>query len=207
MSLKKILTTCTLLLFLSACAAKEKPINLALEYPNDTGKDINIKEYLNGNLDGWGFIEDANGVVQKRFTAKVKGSWDGDKAVIKRQFSFDDKTKDNRTWLITLEDDNFSAIGHGVIGTAQGQQYRGIAKIAYNLTRSIDGQKQKTNVTETTYNVDGKSSISILEFRSGKSYKGKMILSLHKVAGKKSKKAAKVKSINLDQDKKEEAKE
>ncbi len=195
MILKKIVTLLSLSLLVSACIVKEKPINLALKYSNDKGPNLDIKDYLNGNLKGGGFFEDSNGLITKRFTTKVKGSWDGDKGIVKRQFTFDNGKKDSRTWLVTLDKDNFSAVGHAVIGTARGQQYKGVAKMVYKIEMPFDGLKQKTTVTEMTYNIDGKSTISILEFKVGRKNKGKMILSLHKVSEKTAKKAVKVKSL------------
>jgi len=182
MFLKKYNFIVLALLTISCAAPKEETINLSLNYQNDTGPKLNIKNYLDGSLEGWGLFEDANGNITKRFTTKVKGTWEDDKGVIKRDFVFDGSKKESRTWLITVEKDEFTAVGHEVIGTAKGQQYKGVAQMIYKVKMAFEGPKEETTVTETLYNIDNKSSISVFEFKVGKIKKGKMILSLHKVS-------------------------
>ncbi len=178
----RIITSLSLLFFVTSCFfQREKPINLALKHYNDSGPELNVMDYFNGNLEGWGFIENNEGVILKRFTTTIKGEWDGNKGIIKRKFIFGDNQSDSTIWLITANENNLSAVGHEVIGTARGQQYKGLAQLNYYLEKSIDGIREKTGVIETTYNIDGKSSISVLEFKIANKKAGRMIMSLCKV--------------------------
>jgi hypothetical protein len=187
--IKSTATLLSLLLILSACfASKERVINLSLTHPDDGGPTFDIKKYINGDLEGWGYFEDAKGNITKRVTAKVKGSWDGNKGIIKRGFVIDGEKTGARTWLITMDEDDFSAIGHEVIGSAKGQQYKGLSQMFYKVKMKFDGPKIETDVTETTYNINNKSSMSVFEYKSGKQIVGKMILSLRKVSSKKPRK-------------------
>lgn len=186
MNLKKVLFLFVVLGLFSSCSLmNEKPIDLSLKHSNDKGPRLNLKDYLNGSLEGYGFLEDSKGAVIKRFAVQLQGSWDEDNGIIKRKFIFDNGDKDDsRTWLVTFNKDNFVAVGHEVIGTAKGQQYRSIAQMNYQIEAVFDNVKQKTNIKEVTYNIDNKSSISILEFKAKGKYKGKMIVSLRKVPSK-----------------------
>lgn len=188
----KIISLLSLSLMLSGCfSSKLKTPNLALKYSSDSGPTLDIKEYLNNNLKGFGVAQDTkSGLVTKRFTSKVSGSWEGDKGVIKRQFNFADDTKDSRTWLITLDGNNFSGVGHNIDGTALGQQYKGLAQIVYKAKMPFNSNKDIQNVTETIYNIDNKSSMHILEFGSQK-----VILSLYKA--KKKDKPFKSKAVDI----------
>lgn len=184
--MKKHIVFLALSLVISSCSfMQEKPIDLSLKYSEDKGPKLNIKDYLNGNLEGYGFVENENGLITKRFTAQVQGTWDDSSGIVKRKFLFDNGEKDdNKTWLITLDKDNFSAVAHDVVGTAKGQQYKSVAQINYQIDAKRGESKERTKVSEVIYNIDNKSSISVLEFRSGFSYRGRMILSLHKVSSK-----------------------
>lgn len=180
MKIIKIISILSLIFIINSCLKTKKTVNLALTHAGDKGPELDIKDYLNGGLSGWGVIQDNKGNVIKRFNAKIEGEWDGQKGIVKRKFIFTDGKSDNRVWLITVNKNDFSAVGHEVVGTARGQQYKGLAQLHYDLEKSFDGVRSKTSVTETIYNIDGNSSISILDFKSAGSTAKKMILSLQK---------------------------
>ena len=181
MKFSKIIAIFSLPFLVLACAPKQDYLNLALDYSKDKGPKLNIDRYLDGQLDGWGVFEDNNGLIKSRFRAEVDASWDDDKGVVKRKFIFSNNNSLGRTWLITLEKDDFSAVGHQIEGTAQGKQYKGLARLVYKSKRSFDGRKRETDVVETIYNVDNNSSISILEFSIAGQKQGRAILSLNRL--------------------------
>jgi hypothetical protein len=182
MKIMKIAALLALSLLISSCVKPAKTIDLSAKYSGDKGPKLNINDYLNGNLDGWGYFEDNKGIITRRFTVKIAGEWDGKRGTIKRRFMFGDGKKDSRTWLITLDKNDFSAVGHGVVGTANGQQYKGLAQISYRVKMPIDGEQQEVDVIETTYSINNNSSISIFELGTKAAKKGKITMSLHKVS-------------------------
>ncbi|MDA0902447.1 MAG: DUF3833 family protein [Proteobacteria bacterium] len=171
------------LLFTFSCSSSK--INLAQNYANESGKKLDVREYLDGDLEGWGIIQDNKGIITKKFTVKIEGSWEGKRGVVKRQFIYSDGKKDSVTWLLTANDsNNFVAIGHDIKGEGVGQQYGSAAQLVYSTMMVIngDGKEQKISVQDTTYSVDDNSLISIASLtKSGLSNKGQITMALKKV--------------------------
>lgn len=171
-------------LFISSCA-KGKDGAAIKSYSNDKIK-IDVRKHLNGNLSGFGIWKNKDGVVTKRFTIDVNGSWEGNKGVIKEVLSFDDNSKDSRTWLFSMNDENsFEAIGHGIVGTGKGEQYGGALEMSYVMSMMVNGKKQNFVVDDWTYMVNDKSLISVIILKSSGSFgsgsnEGKIIISLKK---------------------------
>lgn len=165
MKIRKI-SVLTLILVISSCAfLQKKPYSDAAikSYANDSSVKFDIRKGFNGKMKGFGVLQNKDGIVIKRFTVDLDASWDGDKGEIKHSFVYDDKSKDSRTLLVTVEDDNsYVAIGHDVVGTAVGKQYGGASQMRYVLSIKDGEKKDNYDVDEWTYGVDDKSFIRIM---------------------------------------------
>ena len=68
---KKIYTA-ILALGLTACSSQMKISQYQQQLPK-----LNLQQYLNGNLKGYGIVQDGKGNVTKRFNFKGTGTWTG----------------------------------------------------------------------------------------------------------------------------------
>lgn len=176
---------------LSSCAAfdgfiqkKEPP---KLDYIESSIK-MDVKKFLDGDIDGFAIKQDFAGKITGVFTVKVNGKWEENKGVVQFNYRFNDGSKDSRTWLITVNTDNsFSAVGHDVVKPANGKQAGNAAQAIYSLNIGSNNNKKEIEFEDKFYMVDEQSAIMISSFKPQKSDKnsgGKVILSLKKVAVK-----------------------
>ncbi len=135
---------------LSSCITPPKPPELPpvpLNY-EDTSKDYldntvkaDIRSFFDGEVDGYGIMQDENGKIIKTCTAKILGKWDYNKGVVNHRFQYSDGSRDNRTWLITLDRNNITltAVGHDVLTPAKGKQVGNAIHMSYSLSTKIFG--------------------------------------------------------------------
>ena len=57
----------------------------------NTKPEIKIEEYFLGNVDAWGIFQSRSGMVKRHFTAKMNGTFDGEKLILKDHL---------RQWLV-----------------------------------------------------------------------------------------------------------
>jgi endonuclease V-like protein UPF0215 family len=159
MKIKKTLITMSLISslgFLFGCANSDPKI-----YEKNSPK-LDIRNYLNGNLEAEGILQDRAGKVIKSFTVKMNGTWKGNNGKLAEDFVFSDGKKDHRDWEITIVDDNnFTAKAHDTVGIAKGQQYGNAVKMAYVLSVDVDGKKYDISLTDWIYLVDSKTAINV----------------------------------------------
>ena len=82
----------------------------------EKGTKFDVKNFFNGDIEGFGILQDSDGKIKGTKTVKISSKWEGDKGVMQQNWISSDGTKESRTWLITLGSDGlFSAVGHDVI--------------------------------------------------------------------------------------------
>ena len=59
---------------------------------------LDLRQYFNGTLDGYGIFTDRSGKVVKRFTVVMQCSWEGDNGVLDEDFTYSDGTKQRRVY-------------------------------------------------------------------------------------------------------------
>lgn len=148
----------------------------------DKGVKIDIRKFLNGDLEGFAIVQDGDGKIIDTQTIKINGKWDENKGVVQQNFIFANGKKDSRTWLITLEENGtFDAVGHNVTAPAQGKQIGNAMQMFYTLSLPAEVGKQNVSFEDKIYLVDDKSAIMISSFKKGFSSSGKFIISLKKL--------------------------
>ncbi len=91
------------------------------DYKNETPKLV-LEDYLNGNLEAFGFFQDRSGLVVKRFKVLMKGTWKGNSGTLEEDFVYSDGTKSRRVWNLTKESDGkYVGTAGDVIGEAHGE--------------------------------------------------------------------------------------
>ena len=111
---------------------------------NNTTPELEFDQFFNGEIKGWGFIQDWRGRVIKRFDVTMTGEWDGNKGILKEHFAYYDGETHDRTWRVTKNDDG-SYTGHtdDVIGPAKGE-FLGIAgNWNYKIDIEVSGKTRR----------------------------------------------------------------
>ena len=61
---------------------------------------LDLRNYFNGIVDGYGIFTDRAGKVVKRFTVVIHCSWSGDDGVLDEDFLYSDGTRQKRIWRL-----------------------------------------------------------------------------------------------------------
>ncbi len=122
---------------------------------------IDIREYLNGEIDVWGTLLDRKGRAQRYFTAILEGSWEGNEGTLTEHFSFDDGKTQTRKWSIAMQDDNnFTATAADVHGTATGVQQGNQLQMHYLLEVPFKGKRVRIAMDDRLHLIDEKRLIN-----------------------------------------------
>ncbi|MCV2353582.1 DUF3833 domain-containing protein [Paucibacter sp. B2R-40] len=141
-----------LALLLSACAAPPNPADYAQETPK-----LELRNYLNGPLLAHGIFTDRSGHVKRRFTVKLKGTWEGDTGVLEEDFEYSDGAKERRVWTIKdLGEGRYSGTAGDVVGTATGVAAGNALRWSYTLKLPVDGKVYEVDFDDWMYLIDDK---------------------------------------------------
>ncbi len=162
-------------LALSGCAAPqigdyraEKPV-------------LNLPDYFNGVVDGYGIFTDRGGKVVKRFTVVINSSWSGDDGVLDEDFLYSDGTRQKRIWRIKrLPDGRFSGRADDVVGEAQGVQSGNALHWNYTMALPVDGRIIEVQFDDWMYLVDERVMLNKAEMRKFGIRLGEVTLSFTK---------------------------
>lgn len=133
------------LALLSACSAR-------IEDYRDIRPALDLRQYFNGPVQGWGQFQDRSGKVIKRFSVDVKGSWQGDRGVLEEYFTYDDGTRQTRTWtLAALPDGRYTGRAGDVVGEAHGQARGSALNWRYTLALPVDGKVYHVKMNDWMY--------------------------------------------------------
>lgn len=193
---------CLTLNLATSCAFLEKFSESKAPAPIDyleNAQKMDIKKFFDGDIEGFSIKQGENGKIIETQSVKISANWDENKGVIKKNNLSNDGSKDNRTWLVTLNSDGtIEAVGHDVVSPAKGKQVGNAAQISYSL---MIGDKSSTKegvsreevlFEERMYLVSESEMILITNFKKKENYNkkadnksfGKIITSLKKISSK-----------------------
>ena len=130
------------------------------DYKNTEPK-IKIEEYFMGDVKAWGIFQGRSGVIKRRFTAKMKGSFDGENFVLNEDFSWDDGEKQKRQWTIKkVGEHHYEGTAADVVGIAKGASYGSAFKFEYNLLIPYKDKKIKVRFDDWIFKQDDEVAIN-----------------------------------------------
>ncbi len=139
-----------LLLLLAACSCPPKVDDYAGREPA-----MDIREYLKGNVEAWGVIQNRAGMVTDQFHVTLKGTWKGNDGTLEEHFLYTDGRKDARVWSIHFSDDHHcTATAHDVIGEAKGAQFGNAVNMAYILHVPVKDTTYDLSMDDWMYLMD-----------------------------------------------------
>ena len=130
------------------------------DYKNTEPK-IKIEEYFLGDVKAWGIFQERSGKVKRQFTAKMKGTFDGETLILNEDFSWNDGEKQQRRWEIKKVGENkYEGTAPDVIGIAKGVSYGSAFKFEYNLLIPYKDKKIKVRFDDWIFKQDDKVAIN-----------------------------------------------
>ncbi len=132
----RTVTTLLLAALLTGCT------QMRIDDYRGTGPALVLEEYFDGAVRAWGTVQDRSGKVRRRFTADMRGAWEGETFVLDEAFVFDDGEQMTRTWRIRRVDEGrYEGTADDIVGVAHGRA-EGIAlQWRYTLTLEVDGRE------------------------------------------------------------------
>ena len=153
----KIILALIVTILLTNCSGNNmKPIDFKDQKPR-----LIIEEYLSGNVEAWGILQNRSGKVIRQFTADLNGKWDGKQLVLDEKFIWNDGEIQTRQWKIDkIDEHNYEGIAGDVVGKAKGYSYGPAFKFEYVLLVPVKGKEMKITFDDWIFMQDEKIAIN-----------------------------------------------
>ena len=116
---------------------------------------LKLEDYLNGNLDAYGFFQDRSGKIVKRFKVVMKATWTNGVGVLDEDFTYSDGSKSKRVWTIKKTGDStYSGTAADVVGEALGETAGNAFQWKYTMDLPVDGKNYKVQFDDWMYLMD-----------------------------------------------------
>ncbi len=146
----------TSMFFLFGCSSQNIEI-----YKNNSPK-FDVRKYFNGNLEAYGILQNWQGKVIRTFSVKMHASWQENQGILQEYFLFNDGEKQERTWQLTMQNDNsFTATASDVVNTAQGKQYGNAVKMDYVLAIPFGNKTYNFTIKDWLFLIDENSLVNV----------------------------------------------
>ncbi|MCR6667269.1 MAG: DUF3833 domain-containing protein [Methyloversatilis sp.] len=118
---------------------------------------LDLKQYFNGPVTGWGMFQDRSGEVIKRFAVRIDARWQGDTGTLDERFEWSDGTQSRRVWTIRhLGDGRYSGRADDVVGEATGEASGNALRWRYVLALPVDDKVYNVDFDDWMYLIDDK---------------------------------------------------
>jgi hypothetical protein len=121
---------------------------------------LDLAQYFNGTIDGWGMFQDRSGKVLKRFYVKIDATWVGNQGTLDEHFEFSDGTRENRVWKLVKDGDRYTGTAGDVVGTATGTAAGNALRWNYVLALPVDGTTWHMDMDDWMFLIDEKTMLN-----------------------------------------------
>ena len=118
---------------------------------------LDVSRYFNGTLDAHGMFQDRSGAVIKRFTVRMRASWQDGTGILDEDFTYSDGSKQKRVWTIRKTGPNtFEASAPDVVGTGHGVVAGNALRWQYVLAQPIGDKVYNVDMEDWMFLIDDK---------------------------------------------------
>jgi len=121
---------------------------------------LDLAQYFNGTIDGWGMFQDRSGKVLKRFYVRIDAKWEGNRGTLDEHFEYADGEKQQRVWNLTKDQDRYTGTAADVIGAAQGQAQGNALRWNYVLALPVDRKVWNMDMDDWMFLIDDKTMLN-----------------------------------------------
>lgn len=123
-----------IILLTGVCAMFSGCSGTSVQYYEEQDPTMNLREFFDGKIQGWGVVQDRKGRVIKRFDVDMLGRWEGGKGVLDEVFRYYDGTEQIRSWrLEELGNGLYAGEADDIVGTASGEEAGSALNLKYEL--------------------------------------------------------------------------
>ena len=120
----------------------------------DEKPKLDLRQYFNGTVEGWGMVQDRSGKVLRRFHVVIVSTWRGDSGTLDETFDWSDGKKERRVWTILKSGGRYSGSAADVVGSAAGEAAGNALRWVYVLKLPADQGGHEVDVDDWMYLVD-----------------------------------------------------
>ncbi len=121
---------------------------------------LDLAQYFNGTIDGWGMFQNASGRVVKRFYVRIDATWSGNEGRLDEHFEFADGERQNRVWTLVKNGDSYTGTAADVVGEARGAAAGNALRWKYVLALPVDGRVWHMDMDDWMYLVDERTLLN-----------------------------------------------
>lgn len=155
------------------------------DYEGQAGPKMDIREYLNGDLEAWGTLIQRDGKADPQFFVKMKGQWHGNEGTLSEDFTYLDGTKKKRLWHFTMQDDHhFTGTADDVVGIGEGKQFGNAVNMKYVLQVPYKGKTINVNMDDWLYRIDDTHVINRTQMTKFGFNAGQLVIGFRKLSSK-----------------------
>lgn len=121
---------------------------------------LDLAEYFNGTVDGWGVFQDRSGKVVRRFTVRIDAKWEGNRGTLDERFEFSDGEKQTRVWTLVKDGDRYRGTAGDVVGTGEGMQQGNAFNMRYVLRVPWSGRTIDVDMDDWMWRIDGETVLN-----------------------------------------------
>lgn len=172
-----LMALCGVLLaaLLAGCAGPDP-----MHYQSQTPA-LDLKQYFNGEIKGWGMVQNRSGQVDRRFVVTIKASWNGDEGILDEHFDWSDGEKQRRVWkLKAVGPHRYIGRADDVDGEAIGEIYGNALRWRYTLNVPFRGSTIGLNFDDWMILIDDKVMLNRAVFSKWGIRMGEVTLSFSK---------------------------
>ena len=135
------------------------------KYLNNTPK-FDFRKFFDGAVIAKGILQNRSGIVTRRFSIDMHGSWQGNTGVLTEKFQYDDGVTEHRQWHINFIDGtNYKATAADIVGTARGVQLGNSANTKYTMKLKVAGKFYKVAFDDWMYQIDDTSVFNCIKIK------------------------------------------
>lgn len=141
---------------------------------------LDLAQFFDGRVDGWGIVQDRSGKVVKRFVVRIEGTWRGAQGTLDEHFEYADGTTERRVWQLTRDGSRYTGTAGDVVGVAQGETAGNALHWNYTLAVPVDGRTWHLAMDDWMYLVDANNLLNRTSMSKFGVEVGSVTLSLRK---------------------------
>ena len=140
-----------MVLLMSGCASIAPQ-----DYAKETPK-LDLATYFNGNVTGWGMVQDRSGKVLRRMVVALDCKWNGNEGVLDESFQWSDGKTEKRVWKIRKEGDKYIGTAGDVVGEAIGEAAGNALRWRYVLALPVGESTYHMDMDDWMWMIDNKT--------------------------------------------------